>query len=72
MKWIVLGLIGIVILSGCTNINYYPTGIIEHDDSLQEALSECRSLCEKEYPYKISKITPKVDECTEKECQCLC
>ena len=73
MKWIIL--IGIIILSGCSSSTYYddPIGIVEHNNSLQEAFNECSYQCSQKYQWSINKrATPVVKECTEKECMCIC
>jgi len=82
-KWLILGLIAVVLVAGCTQ-QYIPRsgGIVEHNNSLSEALSKCKVICDCMYCQTCSfsderckhfgDPIPLVKECTEKECMCIC
>lgn len=66
--WIVaFAFVALVIMSGCV---YEVEEIVNHNDSLKEALSKCNLLCENKFA--IGHSHGKILECTKKECECLC
>ena len=73
MKRIIIGLvlISIILLAGCRGQYYLGGGIVSHENSLEVALAKCRYTCYEQYSHK-GTPTPKLEECTTKECQCLC
>ena len=62
-----LCIIVLLLISGCQT--YYSVGIVQHKDSLEEAHEKCVKLCKID---NINHATPKLNECTAKECECLC
>ena len=79
IKIIVLMLIGIVFISGCTqSVSYEQSaGVVSHNNSLEEAHQKCVDLCQGSssiYPERSVRYipTPKLNQCTDKECECLC
>ncbi len=64
---ILIGLCMLVLISGCSTQYYISKGIVEHTDNLEEARSKCNDVCDTTY-----RATPMLNQCTEKQCECMC
>ena len=65
-----LSMLMLLVVSGCNSNQYYISkGVVSHSDSLETARNSCVQLCAESGIYR---ATPKLSECTEKECECLC
>ena len=65
---ILIGILALVLVSGCTDQYYVSKGVVQHTDNLEEARNECIEICDS----TTYRATPKLNQCTEKECECLC
>lgn len=76
MNRMAMGIIFVALcaLSGCVvSHDRYDVdgGVVTHNNSLTEANQKCISICVS-VACPNCRIEPRLNQCTEKECQCLC